>query len=106
MGHSAGRRKYRVKSPIRFFIFITTVVLILTFCLYTTFDPDKPQATGMQTYKQVVVKCGDTVWDIAECECGKSRDTRSAVSDICDTNGISPEDIQAGDTLFVPVYDE
>ena len=83
------KKRYKIVSPVRFFIFVLIVILSLT----GTTD----------TYRQVEIHQNDTLWSIADRYCGKSIDPRTAVDKICNINGINASDVQPGDTILVPV---
>lgn len=51
----------------------------------------------------VVVKSGDTLWEIAASHKPKGQDTRIYIAAIKRLNGLSSGSIQAGDTLVLPI---
>ena len=97
------KSRYRIVSPIRFFTFILIVTIFLTLLIYGIATNGSTEAATTDTYMQVTVTDGDTVWNVAEEHCGKNADVRSLVDEICAINDVKAGDVQAGDTLFVPV---
>ena len=87
------KKKYKIVSPVRFFIFI--LVTVLGFA--TT------EAGTSDTYRQVEIKQNDTLWSIANKYSGKYVDPRTTVNKICELNNISASDVKPGDTILVPV---
>lgn len=98
------KSKYRIVSPIRFFVFILIVVLSFTLLIYGLATNGRTEAATTDTYMQVTVAANDSIWSIAEQHCdGNKTDIRSLVNEICDINDVQAGDLEAGDTLFVPV---
>ena len=97
------KSKYRIVSPVRFFIFILIAVLSATMLIYGIMTNGNIEAATTDTYMQVTVTSDDSVWSIAEEHCTKNTDVRTMVNRICEINDIHAGDIQPGDTLFVPV---
>jgi len=94
---------YRIVKPVRFFIFVLICVMAIVFAVYSLTSYNRAQATSFNTYVQVSVKENDSLWDIASEYTDKYSDVRDTIDDICEINGIGPEDIQPGDIVFVPV---
>lgn len=96
---------YRIVKPVRFFMFVLILVLSLTLSIYLLISHDDADATTLDsnTYKEVTVTEGDTVWSIAEDNYGNDIDLREAVSNICKINDIDPGEIQPGDQISIPM---
>ena len=97
------KKKYKIVSPVRFFIFILVTVLSMTMLVYSILGFATTEAGTSDTYRQVEVKQNDTLWSIANKYSGKYVDPRTTVNKICELNGISASDIKTGDTILVPV---
>lgn len=99
-------KKFRIKSRVRFSIFIALLSVLITFSYLflvggTIVSDTEPEAAP--AYSTVTVESGDTVWTIAEKYTGKNQDIRDTVQTILDLNGMkSSGDLQAGQTLQVP----
>ena len=99
------RHHYRIANPVRFFIFIFICTMILTFAAFTIIGSGRADAAAAHTYAQVTVSESDTIWGLVEKYNPDGKvDVRSAIYDVCEINDIDAGDIQAGDTLFIPVY--
>ncbi len=96
------KKSYRIANRKKF-ISSTALLLFLSFCLLSV--PFKLiQAEGIQEkqYIEVVVKPGDTLWEIAESQ-NLDRDLRESIFEIKETNRLSGNIIQPGQTILVPV---
>lgn len=97
------KKKYKIVSPVRFFIFILVSVLSMTMLIYSLLGFATTEADTSYTYRQVEVQKNDTLWSIANKYNGKDVDPRTTVNKICEINSISASDVQPGDTILVPV---
>ena len=59
-------------------------------------------ALTKQTYTQVQVSSGDTLWTIANAYKDENTDTRKAVYEICQVNDIEASDLHPGMVLEIP----
>lgn len=85
------------------FITRTALLLFLCFCL-VSIPLNLIRADGFQErpYKEITVRPGDTLWDIAKSE-DTGRDLREVVFEIDKVNGLSGRMIQPGETLRIPL---
>lgn len=98
-------KKYKIVSPVRFFIFVLLFTLIMVFGLVSIFTSSRTEAAAINSYVQVVVEENDTLWTIASDYSDDSMDIRDMIDDIRDINDIEAnESIHAGDQLFIPIY--
>ena len=81
------------------------VILVLFMSVTTVIGRNNASSESFNQYEPVKVVAGDTVWDIASANIPAGMDVRKAVYDICDINGISADELQAGQTILVPVYE-
>lgn len=96
------KKKYRIANRKKF-ISSTALLLFLSFCLLAI--PFKLiQADGLQErqYMELVVKPGDTLWEIAESQ-NLGCDLRETIFEIKETNHLSANMLQAGQKILVPV---
>ncbi|MBQ6622481.1 MAG: LysM peptidoglycan-binding domain-containing protein [Mogibacterium sp.] len=97
------KKRYKIVSPIRFFLFILIIVMTLAFTAATLLGSADIEAASAKSYRMVEVRINDTLWDIADRYCDPSEDPRILVREICDLNDIEPGELQAGDSILVPV---
>lgn len=99
------RKKYRIKSPVRFITFLVIVIGITVGAfgmisgLYTATALDKQ----IRDHIVIEVAAGDTVWDIAYEYKSTDTDTREAVYEICKENQIKDGHIEEGMKLSIPM---
>ncbi|MFR7989116.1 MAG: LysM peptidoglycan-binding domain-containing protein [Anaerovoracaceae bacterium] len=98
------RKKYRITSKFRFTLFATVLLLCLFTLIGTISGLNTVSSSSLDQYYQVQVQYGDTLWDIAAEYGPADRDIRSVIWDICEINGISAEQLTAGQRIIVPVY--
>lgn len=98
------KRRYRIVKPIRFFVFVLLLVLTITFSSMTILKLSQASASSRNTYKQIEIHTGDTLWEIASNYCPNNIDIREYVSEICETNDINANNISPGNVVFVPLY--
>lgn len=80
------------------------LVIMLTFFVFSLINFSEGQArdNNSKMYKIVIVKKGDTLWNIAKRYGPAHRDIREIVDDIKSANNIK-DLIFPGDVLYVPV---
>lgn len=101
------RRKRR--TPVKRLILLAAV-LAAFICLMTAVIGQRTvQATAPDAYKyytHIVVKEGDSLWDIAGRYMGHEYEDRKAyIKEVCAINHMETTRIYAGNTLVVPYYD-
>ena len=102
---SSKRHHYRIYSPVRFFIFVFLTLTITVFSIYSIIGASNAQAAGVRNYAQVMVGQDDSLWSIVEAYNPDANiDIRDALYDIYEINDITADDLQPGDTIFVPIY--
>ncbi len=79
-------------------ISIVMLILIIYSNIYTYADE-----TTKVNYKTIIVKEGDTLWDIAKCFNNKNKDVRKVVYIIKKFNGLNNAVIYPGQELKIPV---
>ena len=96
------RKKYRITSKFRF---ITSMIIIIGLCVagFTALTGlNTSVALTKQTYTEVQVASGDTLWSIASAYKNETTDTRKAVYEICQINEIDASDLHPGMVLSIP----
>lgn len=98
------KKRYVIKSKLRFVIFLTVTLLVLISTVTTVFGLNNANSTSFKQYDQVQIESGDTIWDIASDYTHKEQDLRKLVYEICQLNDISAEQLQTGEIILVPVH--
>ena len=94
-------KRYRIYSGRRFTLFIVTVLATLTMLGYLIFAVTS-SAQEKTTYDKVIVRSGDTIWDIAKEHVKGDYNIRHAVKAICQANGLNSAVIYPGQMLMIP----
>lgn len=97
------RKRYKIKSKVRFFIFSLLCLSVLIGTMTLAFGGSNAYATSAEAYTEVVVEAGDTLWDIARAYGPSDVDLRVLVYNIEQLNGVSANSLMPGDVLLVPV---
>lgn len=98
------RRHIRIKSKVRFIIFITIVVMAVFMTFNMTVGADKASGETAQKYITVEVAAGDTLWDIADQYMADSgEDTRHDVYTLQQINDLDDAGVAVGQKIKVPV---
>lgn len=92
-------RKYYIKNRRRFCIFLIATFLITSCILYCT---NGNISTAYSEHDTIVVKSGDTLWDIAK-QYNNKGDIRDYIHRIEKLNNLSGCDIYEGDVLLLPL---
>ena len=103
MNTKNSKKKYRIKSRIRFFAFVLVMMLMTVTAANTMLGLNNAEGQTKDQYIMVDVSYGDTIWDIAKEHLAKDMDLRYAVHMIMSVNNISAEELQPGQTLKIPV---
>ncbi|MDD2190130.1 MAG: LysM peptidoglycan-binding domain-containing protein [Eubacteriales bacterium] len=97
-------KKYRIKSKIRFTLFMTIAMLVIFSSVGTIIGVNNAESMTKTAYSEIIVQTGDTLWDLA-LEFGPDyKDTREIVYEICMINNITAESIYPGQVILIPVY--
>lgn len=97
------KKKYRIKSRIRFFSFILIAILLTVTAMNTILGFNNAEGQTKDQYTIVEVTYGDTIWDIAREHLSDDMDLRDAVHMIMSINNITAEELQPGQSLKIPV---
>lgn len=98
------KKKYRIKSKIRFTLFMTIAMLLVFSAAGTIIGANNVESLTKITYSEVKVQTGDTLWDLAQEFGPDDKDVREIVYEICKLNKISAGSIHPGQTILIPVY--
>ncbi len=96
------RRKLRIRSKIRFVVFLAIVLsTVLAVLIHST-------AKSQTTYRPYEVRYGDTYWDIARRLQAQGykpkRDIREVVDELIRTSSIPAHELREGDTIYIPEF--
>lgn len=97
------RKKYRIKSRVRFTVFIVLMLLVTATAVTTFLGFNNADGMTKPQYIQVQVESGDTLWSIAEQYMPADMDRRESVHIISKTNETSASKLYPGQTLKIPV---
>lgn len=98
------RKKYRIKSRIRFTLFMTIAILMIISITGTLIGANQAESLTKPVYSEIIVQSGDTLWNLAEQFGPDGKDLREVVYEICRINDISADSIYPGQAILIPVY--
>ncbi len=98
------KKKYKIKSKIRFTLFMTIAILMFFSVAGTIIGLNNAESLTKPTYSEIIVDSGDTLWNLAKEFGPDDKDVREVVYEICRINDISADSIQPGQTILIPVY--
>lgn len=97
------RKKYiRIKSRSRFTVFVVFATLLMFTMAGSISGIFFVKGCTDETYKNIRVAAGDTLWSIAESYKEDTTDTRDAVARISDINNISNGEIKSNQIISIP----
>lgn len=96
------KKKYRIKSKLRFTIFMTLVLTMMIVTSTTVMGINTANSLTKPNYTEIQVQYGDTLWDLALEFGSKNIDPRNMVSKICQINHITAQSLQPGQKLLIP----
>jgi len=97
-------KKYRIKSGSRFILFVALIAVITVTSANSIIGSNYASSLTEKDYIEIKVQYGDTLWNIAQTYMPERSDVRRSVFTLCQINGISAHELQAGQTLLVPVH--
>ncbi|MBR0596609.1 cell division suppressor protein YneA [Sinanaerobacter chloroacetimidivorans] len=98
------KRKYRIKSKVRFTIFMAIVLFFMITSMNTIIGLNTSDSLTKMTYTEIQIQPGDTLWNIAKEFGPTGFDTRSVIYEICEINHISADSLIPGQKILVPDY--
>ncbi|HHV71075.1 MAG TPA: LysM peptidoglycan-binding domain-containing protein [Clostridia bacterium] len=87
-------RKAQIKLHMSVFIFITVFLFFISLGLAKGEQPN--------SYKEVIVKSGDSLWIIAKKYCPQDQDIRKSIWEIRRINNLDDANIKPGQVLKIP----
>lgn len=97
------KKHHRIKSHVRFTIFVTLVMILCLSTVVSVFGKDADAMTK-QTYTEIRIQTGDTLWELAKAYGPKDEDIRQVIYAICEINHITADELQSGQTIQIPKY--
>ncbi len=98
------KRKYKIISKTRFFIFMTSIFTIIIVILLSFLLKNKAHSSYYEIeYHEITVIEGDTLWEIANKYLPEDIDIRRAIYDIEKINGIDNGYIYPGNIIKIPI---
>ncbi|WP_058485482.1 cell division suppressor protein YneA [Defluviitalea phaphyphila] len=97
-------KKYRLFLLLVLFICIFQVFFIVV--TYSFTEEKKQTYNPIKKYKQVRIKKGDTLWDIAKEYKPENQSINQYINYIKEFNNMKSYDIYAGDNIIIPIYKE
>ena len=96
------KRKYKLTNKKRFIIIVCVLVsvIISTTILITK----RPEGKSEEIYNEIIIKYGDTLWDIAVEISDGSIDVRKMVSEIRKINNMETSDLHIGQLVKIPSF--
>lgn len=98
------KRKYKIISKVRFYLFLITVLAICCIAIMSIFFNGKAHSLSYNAeYYEVEVAEGDTLWNIALNYLPKGKDVRKLVYEINELNENKTNYIYPGEIIKVPI---
>lgn len=98
------KKKYRIKSRIRFTMFLTVAILIIISITGTAIGANNAESLTKPVYSEIIIQSGDTLWNLAQEFGPDGKDIREVVHEICIINDISAGSIYPGQIILIPAY--
>lgn len=98
------RKRYRIKSKVRFTVFIVFIVLTMINTYHLITGNQIVESLTKITYQEVQIAPGDHLWTLAKKFGPDGVDTRYVVYEICKINQISANELTPGQIILIPNY--
>lgn len=98
------KKKYRIKSKLRFTLFMTLMILFVFSTAGTVFGAYNSQSLMKPVYSEILVQSGDTLWNLAQEFGPDDKDTRFIIHEICRINDLQADSIYPGQKILIPAY--
>ena len=97
-------KKYRVVSKTRFALFIIIMLVLIMGFMSFVIKPAYVSGSTEPVYETVMVRSGDTLWEIASRYVDDNTDIRMFIYDISKINELSGAELIPGQEILVPVF--
>jgi nucleoid-associated protein YgaU len=98
------KKKYRIRSRIRFTMFLTVAILMIISITGTLIGANNAESLTKPVYSEIIIQSGDTLWNLAQEFGPDGKDIRKVVHEICRINNISADSIYPGQAILIPAY--
>lgn len=96
------RKRTVITDRKKFFRFIILSALLINFIIFGLIAPMNTNADMEHNPILVTVRCGDTLWSIAEDYCPEGEDIRSFIYEIKKENSLKNSALDIGQQLLIP----
>ena len=96
------KRKYVIKSKVRFTVFITLLIVSGAVFTGTCLGWNQASSLSPETYTPVEIQYGDTLWELAKVYGPSDADVRQVIHSICALNETTAETLRPGQTILIP----
>ncbi|WP_416197973.1 MAG: LysM domain-containing protein [Sporanaerobacter sp.] len=101
------KNKTKVANKKRFFTFLLTVALSVFIFFFVFSEKNKAYSSKYSNqFKEITIKKGDTIWNIALENKPNQYDTRKMVYEIMEINNMKKSTIYPGDIIKIPIIYE
>ncbi|MBO4235157.1 MAG: LysM peptidoglycan-binding domain-containing protein [Firmicutes bacterium] len=97
-------KKYRIVSKVRFSLFIIVALVVIIGSMSMFFRPTYVSGSTEMVYETVVVKSGETLWEIASRYIDDKTDIRMFIYDISKINNLTDSQIVSGQEILIPMF--
>ena len=97
-------KKYRVVSKTRFALFIIIMLVLIMGFMSFVIKPAYVSGSTEPVYETVMVRSGDTLWEIASRYVDDNTDIRMFIYDISKINELSGAELIPGQEILVPIF--
>lgn len=98
------RKRYRIKSKLRFTIFMVVVFVTMISTYQLIAGNQTADSLTKMTYQEIQIESGDNLWNLAKEFGPDGLDTRFVIREICKVNQISADQLVPGQIILIPDY--
>lgn len=100
------KKSYRIANRFRFTVFVVLTIIFITTAFNFALGFNTADSLTILQYTDVEVSYGDTLWSIAQTYMPADMDIREAIYHLCQLNDIRADQLYAGMTIQVPIYNQ
>lgn len=95
-------KRYRITNHVRFTAFVSTLALLCIVVFNLIFPYNTATGMDFPEYTVVLVKSGDTLWDLAKAYGPGNADIREVICEIGRINDVSAYTLRPGMEISIP----